>query len=195
MRILIATHNPGKVHTSKILLQKAGIKGISLAEAHLPVIPVQEDGTTPEENARLKAEAYRKRTGMSVFASDSGMEIDGLGGLPGVMVRRWNGRLPDDVSDEDWLNFFLQETKEIPPEQRTGKFITAWAIIHQDRTFTYRVVRSFQFATRKLRPISPGFPMSAIVDTSRTDTVEHFYVPAFVDWVTKENIFNMTRPR
>lgn len=189
MDVLIATRNPGKLKTCRILLERAGLNGKSPGEAGVGLIEVIENGRTAEENALVKAQAYFRQTGMSVFATDSAMEIDSLGGLPGVMVRRWNGRLPDDISDEQWLEFFLEETSRIPEPERTGKFITAWAIIHQGHSYIHHVQRPFHFASQKLRPISPGFPMSAIISTTREDVVEQIYVPAFLQWVKWEKIF------
>ncbi|MBA4494730.1 non-canonical purine NTP pyrophosphatase [Paenactinomyces guangxiensis] len=189
MDVLIATRNPGKIKTALILLNGVGVKGIALKDAGISPIYVVENGQTPEENALLKATAYYRYTGRTVLASDTGVEIDALGGLPGVMVRRWNGQLPDDIGDEEWLEFFLDQTKQIPESERTGKFVTAWSVIHQGRSYTHHIVRTFRFAARKVRPISPGFPMSAIVNAPRQDSVEQVYVPAFREWVKREEIF------
>jgi inosine/xanthosine triphosphate pyrophosphatase family protein len=172
------------------LLEKVGITGISLREAGISPIQVIENGITPEENALIKAKAYYGLNHkMSVFSSDSGMEIDELGGLPGVKVRRWNDLLPDDIGDEEWLDFFLEQTKHIPSEKRTGRFVTAWAMIHHGQAFTYRVHRSFHFSKAPVRSITPGFPMSAVIETTRNDAIEEIYAPAFVEWVKSKHIF------
>jgi inosine/xanthosine triphosphate pyrophosphatase family protein len=188
-QVLVATRNPGKLAISRLLISAVGAVGLSLEEAGIPFLRVDENGSTPEENARIKAEAYFRAAGIPVFASDSGMEIDGLGGLPGVKARRWNGLLPDDIGDEEWLEFFLRETRHIPPERRTGRFVTAWAVVREGRSFVRRVVRPFRFAEKPVRTMTPGFPMSAvIIDHDSEDVMETVYLPAFTRWIREERV-------
>ncbi|QKG84649.1 hypothetical protein GXN76_09270 [Kroppenstedtia pulmonis] len=167
-RIVIASHNPAKVKWLRELLTKAGLTGILPKTAGCSPLIVPENGQTPEENALAKGFVYYQKTKLPVLASDSGMEIDGLGGEPGVQVRRWNGYFSDEVEDEIWLDFFLKKTQHIPPEQRTGRFITAWAIILENGdSFTRRIVHPFRFAQRPLRPLKEGFPMDSITTSIR----------------------------
>ncbi len=93
-RLLVATHNSGKLEEVADLLKDYGISVVGAAEAGLDE-PV-EDGVTFIENARIKAHAAVKATGLPALADDSGIEIDALGGAPGVYTADWaetpNGR-------------------------------------------------------------------------------------------------------
>lgn len=99
-RIVIASHNSAKVKWLREMLTKAGLTGILPKTAGCSPLIVPENGPTPEENALAKGLVYYQKTKLPVLASDSGMEIDGLGGEPGVQVRRWNGYFSDEVKDE-----------------------------------------------------------------------------------------------
>lgn len=88
-RLVLATHNAGKLAEFKALMQPLGIEVQSSAELDLPE-PV-EDGLTFEANAILKAEAATKRSGLACLADDSGLEVFGLDGEPGIYSARWAG--------------------------------------------------------------------------------------------------------
>ncbi len=92
--LLVATHNAGKLEEVADLLSDLGISVIGAAERNLPEPP--ETGSTFVENARIKAHAAAKATGLPALADDSGIEIDGLDGAPGVYTADWaetgNGR-------------------------------------------------------------------------------------------------------
>ena len=92
--LLVATHNNGKLEEISDLLSDFGIAVIGAAEKGLPEPP--ETGTTFVENARIKAHTASKATGLPALADDSGIEIDGLDGAPGVYTADWaetpNGR-------------------------------------------------------------------------------------------------------
>ena len=86
-RLLVATHNRGKLEEIADLLKDYGVSVVGAAEMNLPE-PV-EDGTTFVENARIKAHAAAKATGLPALSDDSGLEIDALGGAPGVYTADW----------------------------------------------------------------------------------------------------------
>ncbi|KAB2543121.1 nucleoside-triphosphate diphosphatase [Salipiger aestuarii] len=86
-RLLVATHNNGKLVEIADLLKPHGVSVVGAAEMNLPE-PV-EDGTTFVHNARLKAHAAARPTGLPALADDSGIEIDALGGAPGVYTADW----------------------------------------------------------------------------------------------------------
>ena len=92
--LLVATHNQGKLEEIAHLLEPLGISVTSAKEHGLP--EPEETGTTFVENARIKAHAAAKATGLPALADDSGIEIDALGGAPGVYTADWaetpNGR-------------------------------------------------------------------------------------------------------
>ncbi len=85
--LLVATHNPGKLEEIADLLGDFGISVIGAAEKNLP--EPEETGTTFVENARIKAHAAAKATGMPALSDDSGIEVDALGGAPGVYTADW----------------------------------------------------------------------------------------------------------
>ena len=86
-RLLVATHNAGKLEEFRQLLAPLGITVTGAAE--LGLAEPEETGTTFVENARIKAQAALAATGLPALADDSGLEVDGLGGLPGVWTADW----------------------------------------------------------------------------------------------------------
>lgn len=86
-RLLVATHNAGKLAEFRRLLEPFGVTVVGAAEMDLPE-PV-EDGTTFVENARIKAHAAAQATGLPALSDDSGIEIDALNGAPGVYTADW----------------------------------------------------------------------------------------------------------
>jgi XTP/dITP diphosphohydrolase len=126
-KVLITTSNPGKLRefagaAAAYGITIAGIPGFS----SLP--PVVEDGTTFEANARKKAEAYSLGVpGELVLADDSGLEIDALGGAPGVHSARYAADEPhaaeSNTDDEANNARVLRELAGLPPEQRNARFV------------------------------------------------------------------------
>ncbi len=88
-RLVIATHNPGKLKEMRELLAPYGIDAISAGDMGLS--EPEETGTTFRENARIKAEAAAKASGLPAFADNSGLAVDALDGAPGIHSARWAG--------------------------------------------------------------------------------------------------------
>jgi XTP/dITP diphosphohydrolase len=88
-KVVIATHNPGKLSELRDLLAPYGVEAVSAGELGLP--EPEETGTTFIENARIKALAATHATGLPAFADDSGLAVDALGGEPGIYSARWAG--------------------------------------------------------------------------------------------------------
>ena len=88
-RLVIATHNPGKLAEMRELLAPYGIEATSAGD--LGLHEPDETGMTFRDNARIKAEAASKATGLPAFADDSGIAVDGLDGAPGIYSARWAG--------------------------------------------------------------------------------------------------------
>ncbi|MBN8964697.1 MAG: hypothetical protein J0H89_04795 [Rhizobiales bacterium] len=88
-RLVIATHNPGKLAEMRDLLAIYGVEAISAGELGLP--EPEETGTSFRANARIKAEAAAKASNMPAFADDSGLTVDALNGDPGIYSARWAG--------------------------------------------------------------------------------------------------------
>lgn len=123
--IVLATHNPDKRVEIAALLSDLGIRVRSLAE--FPQAPVVvEDGETCHANAIKKAKTIANYTGLTAVADDTGLEVDALGGRPGVHAARYAGA---QVSYEDNWKKLLHELNGVPLEQRGARFLTVVAIV------------------------------------------------------------------
>ena len=137
-RILIATSNPGKLRDFAGAGAPNGIEIASLANfASLP--EVKEDGDTFEANARKKAEHYsRYAAGDIVLADDSGLEVDALGGAPGVHSARYAADQPhlltNNTDDQANNARLLRELKKVLPDKRTGRFVCVIAAARDGET-------------------------------------------------------------
>jgi len=122
--LVLATRNRNKVIELVALLGDLGIKIRTLDE--FPDAPdVVEDGDTCEANAVKKARAIAESTGLPAVADDTGLEVDALGGRPGVYAARYAG---EDATYEDNCQKLLRELAGVPREQRTARFLTVAAI-------------------------------------------------------------------
>jgi len=163
-QLLMATRNHTKYLLFSPIFQRYGFEVSVLRDIQLDGASDIEVGKTPVENALAKARRYHSRTYPWVFGDDAGLKIDALNGEPGVEARRWGGRFADDVDDQTWLNYLLERMRNVPPGQRTARFVVAWALIAPDGSEHVRNVSfPFRIATRQIRPISPGAPTSAVM--------------------------------
>jgi XTP/dITP diphosphohydrolase len=129
-QLLVATFNPGKVREFSQALESAGIEVFGLE--HLGEVgEVEETGETFEENARLKAEAYSSHTDLPVLADDSGIEVDALGGEPGVRSARWGG---PELDDHGRCRLLLEKLGELEPENRSARFRCVVALAREGQT-------------------------------------------------------------
>jgi XTP/dITP diphosphohydrolase len=129
-KLVIATHNPGKLAEMRELLAPYGIDAISAGELGLP--EPEETGTTFRDNARIKAEAAAKATGLPAFADDSGLAVDALNGDPGIYSARWAGPKKDFHFAMQTIDQKLREIGANTPEQRTGSFVSALCVAWPD---------------------------------------------------------------
>ena len=127
-RLLVATTNRGKVAEYSALLYGLDIELITLDQAGISQ-EASEEYNTFAENARSKAEFYSGLSGLLTIADDSGLEVDALGGEPGVRSSRYAG---DNASDADRVNFLLNKLKEVPLEKRQARFKCVIAIATPD---------------------------------------------------------------
>lgn len=128
MRLLLATSNPGKVREFQRLLAKAPVEVVTPAEAGLS-LDVVEDGETYAANAAKKAAAYARAGDCLALADDSGIEVDALGGRPGVFSARYGGEGLDDEGRNDLL---LRELDIFPDEARTARYQAVVAVAWPD---------------------------------------------------------------
>ena len=127
-KLLIATNNAGKLREYRFLLAGVSLALVSPAEAGV-TLDIEETGKTFEENARLKAQAFASASGLLTLADDSGLEVDALGGEPGVMSARYAG---ENATDSDRVLYLLSRLKGVPLERRTARFTCVIAIARPD---------------------------------------------------------------
>ena len=131
--LVIATSNPHKVEEIGAVLGQLGIECLPLGDAGIP--EPEENGTTFEENARIKAIAYAKALRRTVLADDSGLEVDALGGAPGVHSAYYAGvgttRAERDAANNAKL---LRELVGVPDARRTARFVCVLVIARPDGT-------------------------------------------------------------
>ncbi|SDY88611.1 XTP/dITP diphosphohydrolase [Geodermatophilus africanus] len=126
-RLLLATRNPGKLAELQRLLESAvpGVAVVGLRD--VPEYPeAPESGATFAENALLKAREAVRYTGLPAVADDSGLTVDALNGMPGVLSARWSGRHGDDAGNTALL---LGQLADVPDERRGGAFVCAAAVV------------------------------------------------------------------
>lgn len=127
-KIIFATGNEGKMKEIRLLLEDLGIRILSLKEAGIH-LEIQENGTTFEENAVIKARAVMEETGTLVLADDSGLEIDYLNGEPGVYSARYLG---EDTSYRIKNQNLIDRLRGVPEEKRTARFVCVIAAVFPD---------------------------------------------------------------
>ena len=126
-RLLLATRNPGKLAELQRLLESAvsGVAVVGLRD--VPEYPeAPETGATFAENALLKAREAVRYTGLPAVADDSGLTVDALNGMPGVLSARWSGRHGDDPANTALL---LGQLADVPDERRGAAFVCAAAVV------------------------------------------------------------------
>lgn len=122
--LILATKNQHKVEEIKALLADVPVRILSLRD--FPDIPeVEETGVTFAENAEIKAKAVSSATGKIALADDSGLEVDALGGQPGVRSNRFAG---PGATDQDKYMHILELLEGVPNEERTARFRAAVAV-------------------------------------------------------------------
>jgi XTP/dITP diphosphohydrolase len=125
MRVLVASSNEGKLRDFKAAAAVYGVE-IELIPGFRQIPEALEDGDTFEENARKKSEHYsRFLPGELIFADDSGLEVDALGGAPGVISARYAAAADDPRNSSDEANNakLLREMAAVPEEKRTARFV------------------------------------------------------------------------
>lgn len=122
--LLIGTHNAGKTKEIGDLLCGSGFAVINLKEFPA-ILPAEETGETLEENAILKAQAYAKETGLLTLSDDSGLEVESLGGAPGVYSARFAG---EGCSYEDNNRLLLEKLAGVEKSKRKARFRSVIAI-------------------------------------------------------------------
>jgi XTP/dITP diphosphohydrolase len=128
--LLLASANRGKLRELRTILDGLPVELVGLTDAGLGDPPeVEETGDTFLENALLKGRAYAAWSGLAAVADDSGLEVDALGGAPGVRSARYAGQGAGDRANLDKL---LAALRGVPPERRTARFRCAAVLVETD---------------------------------------------------------------
>lgn len=128
---MIATGNPGKMREISGILSLPGLRLLSLAD--FPGMPVAEEaGGSFAENALVKARIASYHAGLPALADDSGLEVDALGGRPGVLSARYAG---PGAGDETNIGKLLCELSDIPEARRQARFVCHAALVFQGRAY------------------------------------------------------------
>ena len=163
-KILIASNNNYKREQFKYLFGGSDLEVETLADYPYDGDPV-EDKETPEGNAELKVDFWSKKIeGVPILGDDSGLEIDALGGEPGIKARRWAGNFPDDVSDEKWLNYLMKRMEGVPKEKRTARFKAAWVVLFPDGE---KIVKTFDIPFIILEEPRDDYPEGSPISAVR----------------------------
>jgi XTP/dITP diphosphohydrolase len=131
MKLLLATRNAHKlielrrILAAEVLVEILGLDDVSAYE-ELP-----ETGVTFADNALLKAREAVRHTGLPAVADDSGLTVEALNGMPGVLSARWSGRPHDDVAN---LSLVLAQLADLPDDRRAAAFVCAAALVLPDGT-------------------------------------------------------------
>jgi XTP/dITP diphosphohydrolase len=163
-KFLLATKNPGKILEYKEILKGSPFEFLTLKELGITEWP-EEDQETFKENALKKARFYSAFTDLPVLAEDSGLEIDYLGGKPGVLSRRWPGH---EASDKELIRMTLEKLKGVPQEKRSAHFkvVMAFKFPRQNIILTSEGVLNGYILEKAIGKIIPGYPFRSL-----------FYIP------------------
>ena len=132
-RFIVATKNQGKLREIEEILVDFPFEVVSMEEAGIG-LEIEENGSTFEENALIKARTVSKISGGIVMADDSGLAVDYLDGAPGIYSSRFAG---EGVTDEEKNLKLLELLEGVPGEKRTARFVCAVAVVFQNgRYFT-----------------------------------------------------------
>lgn len=154
MKLLIATHNPGKLHdylqfTKGLPIEIVSLKDLGITEEF------EEPYATMEENAKGKAEFYGKLTGLPTLSDDSGIEISYYNMEPGPNTKHWAG---ENVNEEDYFEFILEKIRAIPENQRQAQFRAVQAYFDGSKIHTSESIILGELTDIPHQSSTPGFP-------------------------------------
>ncbi len=134
MKYIIATHNKKKLAELSRILLPLGIEAVTDRDLGLDLTEVEENGTTFEANAFLKAESACKESGLPAVADDSGLCVDALDGAPGLYSARYAG---EGATDAEKIEKLLAALRDIPEGERTARFVSAICCVFPDGETLY----------------------------------------------------------
>ncbi|WP_301206446.1 RdgB/HAM1 family non-canonical purine NTP pyrophosphatase [Corynebacterium stationis] len=128
MKLLVASNNAKKLGELEKILADAGIDSVELVPLRdvEPYDEPVENGRTFADNALIKAHAGAQATGLACIADDSGIAVEELNGMPGVLSARWSGQHGNDVANNELL---LAQMEHVPSERRQAAFVSVCALV------------------------------------------------------------------
>jgi len=160
--LLIATSNPGKLAEIKLFLGDLPVALVGLADVGIGK-NADETGDSFRENAVIKARYCALKSGLPTIADDGGLEIDALGGEPGVRSHRWIHRDRDD-DDEELIAYTMEKMKNIPQNMRQAQLRVVLALVLPDkRVFTAEAKIRGVIPTKASASRTKGFPYRSIL--------------------------------
>jgi len=129
VELIAASRNPKKIMEMEAITKEFGISIVSRDDAGLPQTEIEEDGDTFEKNSFKKAYEIMKMSGLPTIADDSGLEVDWLGGAPGVYSARFAG---EGSTDEENNKKLLDLMKDVPKALRTARFVSVITVVFPD---------------------------------------------------------------
>ena len=129
-RLVVATHNPGKLREMRELLAPFGVEAV--AAGTLGLAEPEETGTSFGENARIKADAAAQTSRLPAFADDSGLVVDALDGAPGIHSARWAGDTKNFRHAMEKVEGMLRERDAFDPRARRAHFVSALCVAWPD---------------------------------------------------------------
>lgn len=167
-KLLIATSNMGKVGQYQVGLGGLDIELVTLKDLGLG--SVDETGTTFEQNALLKARSYFEQSallnngqGLACIADDGGLEIDALGGKPGVYSRRWKTG-DENVTDQELIDFTIEQMKDVPEGKRTSRFRMVMAFVDKEGNEHIAEAATEGYVPLEAsKTILPGLPFDSVL--------------------------------
>lgn len=156
--ILIGTSNPGKFREIAEVLSGLPFKFIMPRNLKIYGAP-KETGKNYEQNARIKAEFFHKKTGLNVLAEDSGIEVDYFKNELGRQTRRWGKGA--SASDEAWFKHFLNSMRDASFSKRSAKFYCCAALIFNNRLRVFHGSCRGKITRGPEAPILKGLPLSS----------------------------------
>lgn len=161
--LLIATTNPAKLAEYRLLLRGYALRVMSPRDFAIAA-EAPEDSASFAENARLKARFYFARARVATLADDGGLEVDALGGAPGVRSHRWLG---EDADDRRLADEIVRRMRGVAPPRRTARLRAAAALIREEaggvRELLAEAALEGMIAERRHESIRPGFPYRAVL--------------------------------
>jgi XTP/dITP diphosphohydrolase len=162
-QLLIATTNPAKLAEYSILMRRFNLQLLSLADVGIAQ-EAPEGLATFGDNARSKAAFYFNHSGIATLADDGGLEVDALGGAPGVQSHRWLGTQADDRQLAEEV---IRRMEGVEPTARTARLRAAAALIYSDHGIVCARVAEAALegiiAQRCYPEIRPGFPYRSVL--------------------------------